>query len=119
MEYVRPSNEKMPVAFTKDVTTGAASVSFFGAGGAPFDFEIVDVVIQPRGASTNGTMTLKNGATAITDAITCAVDKTIDRAATIDDAQSTISKGGDITIVCAGDAVASTIGLVTVYGVRV
>lgn len=118
MEYIRPSDDQHLVVFTKDVTTGAAAVSFFGSEGAPFDFEILDVVVQPRGASTNGTMKLVNGSTDITDAMTAAVDKTIDRAATIDDAVSTIRRGSDVTIACAGDVVASTKGLVAILGVR-
>jgi len=96
-----------------DVTTGAAEVKVFDSD-APFKFRIVDVVIEPRGASTNGTMKITNGTNDITNAMVCAVDKTMVRAGTIDNAYSTIAKGGSLSIVCAGDAVASTIGLVTI-----
>jgi len=103
-------------AFTYDVTTGAASILIFD-GNAPFKFEVVDVIIQPRGTSSNGTMKITNGTSDITDAMTCATDKTIARASTIDDAYSTIEENGSLEIVCAGDSVASTIGLVTVLAI--
>ena len=96
-----------------NVTTGAASIKIFDQN-APFKFEVIDVIIQPKHASTNGTMKLTDGTHDITDAITSAVDKTIGRAGTIDDVYSTIEKGQTLEIVCAGDAVANTIGLVTI-----
>ncbi len=101
------------VAFTLNVTTGSVSEDIFDAA-APFAFEIVDVIIQPRGTSTNGTMKITNGTNDITDAMVVAVDKTMVRPATIDDAYSTIAVGGTLEIVGAGDSVAATIGLVTV-----
>jgi hypothetical protein len=107
-----------PVVIQKEVETGAATVDIFDED-APFKFRIVDVVIEPRGASTNGTMKLTDGTSDITNAMTCAVDKTIARAGTIDDAKSTIPAGGSLVIVCAGDAVADTIGLVTVHAVKI
>lgn len=96
-----------------DVTTGSATFSMFGPVGAPFKFEIVDVLIQPRGDSTNGTITIKQGANAITDAMVCAADKTMVRPATIDNAYSTVPKNGNIVVVCAGDTVGNTIALVS------
>jgi hypothetical protein len=107
------SSVVIPVNFSKAVTTGAASVKIFDAN-APFKFEVIDVKIQARGASTNGTMKITNGTNDITNAMTCAVNKTMARAGTIDATYSTIVAGGTLEIVCAGDAVASTIGLVTV-----
>lgn len=104
----------LAVAITYNVTTGAAEVKIFD-GDAPFKFEVVAVEVQPRGASTNGTMKLTDGTNDITDPITCAVDKTTGRQSTIDDAYSTIDKNGSLSIVCAGDTVASTIGLVTIW----
>jgi hypothetical protein len=97
-----------------DVTTGAAEVKVFDSD-APFKFRVVDVVVEPRGASTNGTMKITNGTNDITNAMVCAVDKTMVRAGTVDNAYSTIAKGGSLSIVCAGDTVADTIGLVTVH----
>lgn len=96
-----------------DVTTGAASIDIYDAD-APFKFRVVDVVVEPRGASTNGTVKITNGTNDITNAMVCAVDKTMVRAGTIDNAYSTIEAGGSLEIVCAGDTVASTIGLITI-----
>ena len=107
-----------PFLIVYKVTTGATSGLKIFNTNAPFKFEILDVIIQPRGASTGGTMTLK-GAGNITDAITCAVDKTIGRAGTIDDTYSTIEKEGSLEVVCAGTVVASTIGLVVVVAIEV
>lgn len=97
-----------------DVTTGDAAIKIFGEIGAPFKFEVLDVVLQPRGASTAGTMKLTDGTNDITDAMVCAVDKTMVRVGTIDNDYSKIEKGGNLQIVCGGSVVASTIGLVTV-----
>ena len=104
------------VSFSYNVTTGAASILIFDAN-APFKFEITDVIIQPRGASTSGTMKITDGTNDITDAIICAVDKTIGRASTIDDAYSTIGVNGTLEIVCAGNVIADTIGLVTIRAI--
>lgn len=112
------SNVATPIVITKAITTGAASVKIFNAN-APFKFEILDVIVQPRGASTNGTMKVTDGTSDITNAMTCAVDKTIARAGTIDDAKSTIAAGGTLEVVCAGDTVANTIGLVTIIAQKV
>jgi len=96
-----------------DVTTGASSIKIFDQN-APYKFEVVDVVIQPRGTSTNGTLKLTDGTTDITDAMTCATDETLARATTIDDAASTIEKGQTLEIVCGGDTVANTKALVLI-----
>ena len=97
-----------------NITTGAVSGLEIFKQNAPFKFEVVDVVIQMRGTSTNGTMKVTNGTNDITDAMTVAVDKTVVRAASIDDAYSTIEKGQTLEVVCAGDTVANTIGLVLI-----
>jgi len=112
------SNVAIPVAITYDVTTGAADIKIFNAD-APFKFEILDVIVQPRGASTNGTIKITNGTNDITNAMVCAVDQTMVRAGTIDNAYSTIAASGTLQIVCAGDTPANTIGLVTVIAQRV
>jgi hypothetical protein len=106
-------NKVIPSAIVYDVTTGAASIKIFDAN-APYKFEILDVIIQPRGASTNGTIKLTDGANDITNAMVCAADKTMVRAGTIDNAYSTIAADGTLEIVCAGDSPAATIGLITI-----
>jgi hypothetical protein len=111
-------NEAPLVTIQAEVTEGAATVSIFDAD-APFKFEIVDIIVQARGASTNGTMKITDGTNDISDAITCAVDKVVSRAGTLDAAYSTIAAGGTLVVVCAGDAVASTVGLVTIVATKV
>lgn len=106
-----------PVAIVCDVTTGAADIKIFDAD-APFAFELADVIVQPRGASVNGTVKITDGTSDITDAMVCAVDQTMARAGTIDDSKASIAEGGTLQIVCAGDAVANTKALVTILALR-
>lgn len=72
--------------------TGGQSIT------VPFACEVVDVIVECRAANGSGTLTLKKGATAITDAIVCAVDKVVARAGTIDDAQSALAAGDDLNV---------------------
>lgn len=105
------------IAFTYNVTTGATSGLEMFKGNAPFKFEVVDVVVQPRENSTNGTLKVTNGTNDITDAMVCAVDKTMVHSASIDDAYSEIDAGETLEIVCAGDTVGNTKALVTVLAI--
>lgn len=100
--------EAEPKTFVQKVTTGAASIDVTGLAEGD---EIIDVMIIPTGASTNGTIKITDGTSDITNAMACALDKTIARASTIDDAKSTLPAAG-AKIVCAGDAVASTVAIV-------
>ncbi|HEU4727683.1 MAG TPA: hypothetical protein VFT22_07335 [Kofleriaceae bacterium] len=62
-------------------------------------FEVVDVVcIKRNGAGAGNTMQIKNAATVISDAIACATDNAVTRAASIDDASSTIAAGGTLRL---------------------
>jgi hypothetical protein len=81
----------------------------------PVDFELIDVIVQARASSSNGTAIVKKSATAITDAIIMAVDTVITKAGTIDDGQSTILTTDTITVLTNG---ANDRGLVTLIGVR-
>jgi hypothetical protein len=112
-----PSFSGIPFVIVYPVTTGNASIKIYDAN-APVKFEIIDVIVQARGASTNGTVKLTNGTGDITNAMICAVNKTIVRAGTIDVAYSTIAVAGTLIIVCAGDVPASTIGLVTIVAIK-
>lgn len=60
--------------------------------------EVVDVIVRKDGAGAGNTYQVKNGATAISDAIAGAVDKTITRAGTIDTAQNVIAAGGTLRL---------------------
>lgn len=90
------------------VTTGAAAIVVPTLKQGD---EIVDVMIIPTGASTNGTIKITDGTSDITTAMTCAVDKVVARAASIDKAKNTLPAAG-ATIVCAGDTVANTKAIV-------
>ena len=76
--------------------TGEKSVTI------PYDMEVIDVVVQCTAANGNGKLTLKNGGHAVTDALTCAVDTTIVRAANINDAYSTLYTTSTVTVDAAG-----------------
>lgn len=79
-------------------------------------FEVIDVVCQKRaGAGAGNTVTVKNGASAISDAIACVTDNAITRAGTIDDANSTIAAGGTLRLSCTRAAGTRT-SLVTIIG---
>jgi hypothetical protein len=66
-------------------------------------FEVVDVIVEKRGGATGAfanTIQVKNGATAISDAMSLngVADGGRVTWATLDDAQSTISEGGTLRI---------------------
>lgn len=77
----------------------------------PFKCEVIDVIVQARATSGGGTATLKKGSNAITDAMVMAVDTTIVRAGTINDAYSTLNEGDAVSVDCAN---AADRGLVTI-----
>jgi hypothetical protein len=80
--------------------------------------EVIDVVCQKQnGAGAANTMQVKNGATAISDAIACATDNAITRAGSIDDAQSVINAGGTLRLT-ATRAAGTRNALVTVIGIK-
>jgi hypothetical protein len=79
-------------------------------------FEVIDVVCRKDGAGASNTITVKNGATAITDAIVYAADKAVTHAGTIDTASNVIAAGGTLRVTATRSAGAVT-GLVTVIGI--
>lgn len=88
--------------------TGAATATFVVTS---LDaLELVDVIVRKSNAGAANTVQVKNGVTAVTDAIVAAVDKAVTRAGTIDPAQNTIVAGGAFTVVntfAAGDVKAN------------
>lgn len=78
-------------------------------------FEVVDVIVRKSGVGAGNTITVKNGATAITDAIVAATDKAVTRAGTIDPAQATVLAQGTLRVT-AHRAAGSMAALVTVVG---
>jgi hypothetical protein len=100
-----------PRILVQEVTTGAASIAITGLTEGD---EIIDVMVIATGASTNGTIQIQDGAAGeITDAMVCAVDKAITRAASIDAAKSTLPASG-AKIVCAGDSIPATVAKVII-----
>ena len=83
---------------------------------------VTDVlVIKTAGNGGSGdTIQVKNGSTAITDAISINInDKVMARAASIDDAQQTIAAGGTLKVTCTKAAAANVACIVIVRGLRV
>ena len=79
-------------------------------------FEVMDVVrIKRNGAGAANTMQVKNGASVISDAIACAVDGAITRAASIVAAQAVIAQGGTLRVTSTRAAGTSN-ATVLVYG---
>jgi len=103
------SNQPLTIAFpvTADATGGLAIT-------IPYAMTIYDVIVVATVANGSGTLTLKNGATAITDAIACVTDKAVARAGTIDNAVSSITTATTMTVVSAG---AGDRGIVYITGI--
>lgn len=68
----------------------------------PFACEVVDVIVQARATSGSGTATVRVSTNAISDAIVMAVDTTIVRAGTINDAYSTLAAGDSLNVITNG-----------------
>ena len=101
-----------PIIVSLNITTDAT-------GGLPFtipyDFELLEVIVQARATVSNGTVTIMNGATPLTDAIIMAVDTTITRAGTLDNTVTTITTADTITAITAH---AGDLGLICLLGYR-
>jgi len=78
-------------------------------------FEVVDVTFRKDAAGAGNTVTVKNSATAITDAIVAATDKAVTRAGTIDTASNVIAAGGTLRVTMTR-AAGTVAGLCTVWG---
>lgn len=78
-------------------------------------FEVVDITCRKDGAGAANTITVKNGTTAISDAIVFATDKAVTRAGTIDTASNVIAAGGTLRVTATRSA-GTVAGLVTVWG---
>lgn len=106
-----------------DTTPGMIfGITFATSGGVTADFdrvvtekiEVIDVTCRKDGPGAANTITVKNGSTAITNAIAFAVDKAKTSAGTIDAASNVVAAGGTLRVTgtfAAGDLV----GLVTVW----
>ena len=82
----------------------------------PFAFEILDVTVQARANQNGGTFYMRaNDDRDLFDGITCAVDKTITRAPTINPSAALVSAGSSIWVDADGGGER---GLITIYGRR-
>lgn len=112
----------VPAGTTTPGLLVAIPVATSGSVTADFDvvitekFEVLEVICRKDGAGAGNTITVKNGSTAITDAIAFAVDKTQTKAGTIDTAQNVIAAGGTLRVTATRSA-GTVVGLVTVIGI--
>ena len=111
---IRESELYSPVILSVDITSDSHTTAASFAA-APCAFEIVDVIVQARATSTDGTATLRTGTNAISDAIIMATDTAITRAGTLNDARTTIAAGTVLNVITHG---AGDKGLITVIGRR-
>lgn len=115
---VETTNVSLPVVIRYAVTADASSgLAIFDAA-CPFKLRICDVTVECTTAETNGTLKLTDGTNDITDAIACAADTAVDRAATIDDSKAELAAGATLKVVAAGDTAANTRGIVTILAVK-
>lgn len=87
----------LEASITADATSGLSVT-------VPFACEVIDVIVQARAASGGGTATVRVSTNAISDAIVMAVDTTIVRAGTINDAYSTLAAGDSLNVITNGAA---------------
>jgi hypothetical protein len=78
----------------------------------PYDMYLIDVIVQCNAANASGTLQLRNGTTAITDAIACATNHAVARAGTIDDAHEDILTTDSINLLANGAADRGTVYLI-------
>src|ERR1043166_3323139 len=82
----------------------AIPVATSGSVTADFDtvvndkFEVLFVICRKDGAGAANTITIKNGSTAISDAIAFATDKAVTLSGTIDTASNVIAAGGTLRV---------------------
>lgn len=93
-------------AVTADAT-GALSIP------VPYGMVITDAHVECTTANVGGTLTLRSGTNAISDAMICAVDKTIVRAGTLDDAYTTLTTATSLNVIANG---AADRGIITILG---
>ena len=67
-----------------------------------YSMVITDVIVEATATNGAGTVTVKSGANAITDAIVAAVDTTIVRAGTLDATYTSVTSASTITAVANG-----------------
>lgn len=94
------------VPFVYKLTTVAATSSYTLALNREFAIEVIDAWAVPNAAASGGTVTVKNGSSAITSAIVAAVDTTKTHTTSIDDAYAKVEKDDVLTVTTANSATA-------------
>lgn len=88
----------------------------------PVAMYIADVVVQAQAAATSGKLQLRRTTTAITDAMTCAVNHAKVTSASVDDAQATTVAGETLNLISTGDdatEAGKVRAIVYIYGIPV
>lgn len=120
IEVAHLNTEEIPFVITKTIPASAnAQVSIVTA---PFKMRILDVIVQCLATNALGTLTINDdeaSPTAITNAIACAVNKTVTHAGTIDYAVDTIAAGSKIGVAVGGTDATATTGKITIVAVKV
>jgi hypothetical protein len=112
--HVKELEDYAPAFLYKGIIADAtAGIDVFDSDGAPFQLEIIDIIVQARATSASGTVKLTDGTNDISDAIIMATDKAMTKAGTLDDAYTLIDAGGALKLVTNG---ATDRGLVTIVG---
>lgn len=112
-QHLNELNDYSMVVLSAEVTADAtAGLSI----PVPFPMVVDLVNVNCKFTVSGGTIQLKNGSTAITDAIACATSGASGRNATLDDTVVTLNKS---TVLKAFAANATTRGRITVIGHRV
>lgn len=112
VETVGSAKVSVPFIVTFAVTADATGGLKIFDENAPVGLRIRDVIVECTAANASGTLKITDGTSDITNAIVCAVDKTITRAGTIDDAKSSIAEGGSLSVVANGASDRGTVTLV-------
>ena len=103
---------RAPVVLKKAITADATGGS---AVDIPFAMEVIDAVVICTATNSSGTLILKKGSTAITNAIACATDTNVARAGTIDDSVMVLAAGDTVTVTANG---ANDRGIMYIHGYR-
>jgi hypothetical protein len=88
----------------------------------PVAMYIADVVVQAQAAATSGKLQLRRTTTAITDAMTCAVNHAKVTSASVDDAKATTVAGETLNLISTGDdatEAGKVRAIVYIYGIPV
>ena len=113
---IQTNADDATIAFLKTVTVSDGATEFFYNANAPFAFKILWFSATNTSAD-GGTLTFHDGSNVICDITLGAVDKETGHVTSIDDAYSTIAKGGTVKCYEAGGGFIDC--LATIYCIKV